>query len=103
MLSKKIILPDMTKFKDKCLKRYVLACYNEGAVHLQAILSGSILFRKTDNCWRKVFYRAGHLGKCRKLRAANGRNEMLCFGEYMNQGYNNDRLVRELQRKVEET
>ncbi len=54
---------------------------------------GSILFRKTGNRWQRVFYRAGHLGKCKKLREANGRNEMLCLGEYMNQGYGNDRLV----------
>jgi len=54
---------------------------------------GSILFRKTDNHWERVFYRAGHIGKCRKLRKINGRNEILCLGEYMNQGYGNDKLV----------
>jgi len=54
---------------------------------------GSILFRKIGNRWQRVFYRAGHLGKCKKLQTANGRHEILCLGEYMNQGYGNDRLV----------
>lgn len=54
---------------------------------------GSMLLRKTGTAWKKIFYRAGHPGKCKKIHSMNNQSELLCHDEYMNQGYGSDRLV----------
>lgn len=54
---------------------------------------GALLFRKRGNRWHKVFYQAGYPGACKKIDAATGKSELLCLGEYMNQGYGSDRVI----------
>ncbi|RUA10092.1 MAG: hypothetical protein DSY82_05280 [Flavobacteriia bacterium] len=54
---------------------------------------GAMLFRNQRGKWKKVFYQSGYPGKCKKIDIEGAKDKLLCFGEYMNQGYANDRLV----------